>query len=139
MKIDKFDRVICKRLGEAMLEAVKKIEGEYGVKFERKGGSFSDTNYTMKIEASVVSKDGIVLSKEAGEFKRYCSMYNLEAEDLGKTFTDSTGTEWKIKGLSSRSNKYPIIAEKIGTGKDFKLGERMVQKGLGRKVAEEVW
>lgn len=135
VKINKFDKVICRKLGEAIIEAMKKIEDEYGVHFERKGGSFSETNYTLKLEASVVSQDGIVLSREAEEFKRYCQLYNLETEDLGRTFKDTTGTEWKVVGLSSRSNKYPIMAKRIADGKNFKLGQRMVQQGLGRKIS----
>lgn len=137
MKISKFDRPICRKLGEAMLEAIKKIEEEYGVHIERKSGSFTETSYTAKFEASVVAKDGTALTREAESFKTYCSMYNLEAEDLGRTFKDTTGTEWQVTGINARSRKYPIVAKRVHDGKGFKLGERMVQKGLGRKVSVE--
>jgi len=136
MKITRFDRAVCMNIGKAVTDALKPLEDKFGISFNRKGGSFSDTSYTMKIEMAVVAADGTVLSREAEDFKRYCQLYNLEAEDLGKTFVADDGYIWRVKGLNSRSRKYPILAERIKDGKTFKLGQRMVQKGLGRKLSE---
>jgi len=135
MKITRFDRTVCMNIGKAVTDALKPLEDKFGISFNRKGGAFSDTSYTMKIEMAVVAADGTVLSREAENFKKYCMMYNLEAEDLGKTFIADDGYIWKVTGLNSRSRKYPILAERAKDGKTFKLGLRMVQKGLGRKLS----
>ena len=135
MKITHFDKQMCGTLGTAVEQALQKVGEEFGVKIQRKSGTYSPTSYTMKIEASVIGQDGIVLSREAEDFKTYCHMFNLEPSDFGKTFVVD-GTIYKIKGLSIRSSKFPILAENMLNGKTFKLPERTVQRGLGRKIKE---
>ncbi len=137
MKITKFDRPICRTVGEAVIEALKPLEHRFGISFNRKGGSFSDTSYTMKIEMAVVAQDGTVLSREAEDFKKYCGTYNLEVSDLGGIFVAMDGEKYRVKGLASRSHKYPILAERLSNGRTYKLGERTVQMGLGKKVSEK--
>jgi hypothetical protein len=141
MKITQFDKEACRTLGTAVEQSLQKVAEEFGVSIKRKGGSYSSTNYVIKLEASVIGKGGVVLSREAEDFKNYYKMYNLELSDLGKTFTSEDGVQYKIKGLSTRSGKYPILAENLSNGKTFKLPERMVQRGLGRKVkpVEKLW
>lgn len=141
MKITQFDKQSCRTLAIAVEEALQKVAKEFGVSIKRKGGSYSPTNYTVKIEASIIGKGGIVISREAEDFKSYCQMYNLKPTDLGKTFTSDDGVKYKIKGLSTRSRKYPIIVKNLNNGKTFKFPERMVQRSLGRKVkvVEPLW
>ena len=136
-----FDKQACRTLGNAVEEALQKVAQEFGVSIKRKGGSYSSTNYVIKLEASIIGSGGVILSREAEEFKRYCGLYNLEPEDLGKTFTDDGGIVYKIKGLSTRSCKNPIVADNTQNGKTYRLPERMVQRGLGRKVkpVEKLW
>jgi len=138
MKIIQFDRKTCRMLGDAVENALQKVAEEYGVSIKRKGGSFMPTNYTIKLEASIIGQGGVVLSREAENFKHYCQIYNLEPSDLDKTFTAENGVGYKIKGLSTRSSKCPIIAESLKNGKTYKLPERMVQRGLGRTIKKEV-
>ena len=140
-RLVEFDKQACRTLGNAVENALQKVAQEFGVSIKRKGGSYSSTNYVIKLEASIIGSGGVILSREAEEFKRYCGLYNLEADDLGKTFTSEDGTSYKISGLSTRSGKYPILAENLSNGKTFKLPERMVQRGLGRKVkpVEKLW
>ena len=134
MKITQFDKPTCKTIGMAMEQALQKVGEEFGVSIKRKSGSFTHTNFTIKIEASVVGQNGVVLSREANNFKSYCGMYNLKPSDLGRTFTSDDGTTYKVTGLSTRSDKYPILAESLKNGRVYKLPERMVQRGLGKTV-----
>ena len=136
MKITRFDKATCKEVAKAAELALQEVAKTYGVSLAYKGGSFSPNNFTMKFETSVVGEGGIVLSKEATDFKSYCQMYNLEPTDLGKVFTSDDGTQYKITGITPRGGKYPILAESLSNGKTYKLPERMVQRGLGRKVKD---
>jgi len=136
MKITRFDKTICKEVSKTADSALQQLSQAYGLNITYKGGSFSLNNFTMKFEASVVGEGGVVLSKEATNFKSYCQMYNLEPTDLGQTFTSDDGTKYKVTGITSRGGKYPILAENLSNGKIYKLPERMVQRGLGRKITE---
>jgi len=137
MKITQFNRTACRMLGDAIEQALQEVAEEYGVSIKRKGGSFMPSNYTIKLEASVVTNDGIVLSREVENFKNYCHDYNLEQGDLYRVFTVN-GANYRLKGLSTRSGKFPILAVSLKNGKTYKLPERMVQKALHRTVKKEV-
>jgi len=76
-------------------------------------------------------------AREVEDFKDYCHDYNLEQADLYRVFAIN-GTDYKIKGLSMRSRKLPILAVSLKNGKTYKLPERMVQKALHRTVKKEV-
>ena len=134
MKITNFDRKTCQMLASAVEEALKEVAQRFGVNIQRKGGgSFSPTNFTMKIEASVVGQDGTVYSREAENFKLWAKIYNLAPDDLGKSFKSYNGVTYKLVGIATKSHKFPIIAEDE-RGRRYKLPERMVQQGLGRTV-----
>ena len=137
MKITHFDKKACVLLGNAIEQALEKVADEYGVSIKRKNGSFMPSNYTLKLEASVIASDGIALSKEVEDFKDYCHDYNLEQADLYRVFSVN-GISYKLKGLSIRSRKHPILALNLKNGKTYKLPERIVQKALYRTVKKEV-
>jgi len=134
MKITQFDRKTCQMLGSAVEEALQQVSKNFGISINCKGGTFSSTNFTMKIEAAVIGQNGDILSKEVENFKMYCGMYNLLPDDLGKSFKANDGNTYQIKGLTNRGGKFPILAVNLTNGKTYKLPERMVQRGLGRKV-----
>ena len=137
MKIDQFDKPTCLILGAAISDALQTVANEFGVSIKRKGGSYSSTNLTIKLEAAVIGVNGVVLSKEVENFQRYCKSYNLEPTDLGETvYID--GIRYKISGLSPRSRKFPVLAKSLKNGKTYKFPERTVRKALGRKVEKEI-
>jgi hypothetical protein len=124
MKIKHFDRSTCDALSKVIIAALKSagIEDEYGVKLADKGGSFSDNNFTMRLEIARIHEDGGVLTKEAQDFKTYARRYGLTADCLNKVFVDLTdGTRWKVVGAKPRSPKYPILVEKVGSGMLYKF------------------
>ena len=133
MKITEFDKPKCRVVGYAVEEALKEVGVEFGIRLKYKGGSFTSTNCTVKIEASVIREDGTVITREADDFKRYCGLYNLLPEDLGKTIPHD-GDSFQIVGLAMKSHKYPILATNLKNGKIYKLKEAGVQRALGRKV-----
>ena len=95
-------------------------------KYDCNGGA----KYTVEVSPVV---NGRTISKEAIEFQTYCQLYGLEKSDMGKTFFNN-GETFKITGLSSRSRKFPIFAERIKDGKEFKFTPESVKIGLGRQM-----
>jgi hypothetical protein len=134
MKIEQFNKKYCQMLGSAVEEALQQVGKNFGVNIRRTGGTFSSTNFTIKIEASVIGEDGNTLTRDAEIFKMYCHQYNLEPTDLGATFTASDQTVYKITGMKARSGKFPILAISLTNGKTYGLPASMVQRGLGRKI-----
>ena len=136
MKITNFNRKTCHMLRSAVEESLQQVGKNFGISIKCGNGSFSPTNFIVKIEGSVIGIDGEIQSREAETFKMYCGMYNLKPEDLGKSFISNDGTQYKIKGLSNRGSKNPIFAVNKANGKTYRLPERMVQRGLGRTVRD---
>ena len=132
MKINKFDRPSCKIVGEAVDQALKGVADKFGITIKRKSGTFSENNYTIKIEASVIGENGLAISKEAEAFKQMAQYYGLAASDLNKKFTNWSGKEYQIVGLATKSSKYPILAKEIDSGKTFKFAEKQVQDLLNK-------
>lgn len=113
IKITEFNRKTCCSVSEQIEAHLAGLADELGIKITSKGGSYSDTSYTLKIECATISEDGQVQTKEATDFALYASRYGLEADDLGKTFTRS-GDLYTIVGCKPRSRKYPILVRKSG-------------------------
>lgn len=132
MKITAFDKPSCRALRIAVEAKLQEVAKEFGIAIKTGNGTFTRSNFNFKVEACVFANDGTVLSKEAEEFKRFAPSYGLEASDLGKEFV-LRGETYKIKGLSSRSTKFPIFATKLSDGKCYKFPEDMV-KTLLKKV-----
>lgn len=128
-KIDSFNSTNCRLVEEKIVETLKNIENELGVVIQGKGGTFSNNNYTMKLEIATIGNDGEVQTKDAENFKMYAKLYGMEKEDLGKEIYIE-GKKVKIIGLMPRSKKYPILGEQTDNGKQFKYGLETVKKAL---------
>ena len=123
-------------LNELFEKAEKKAERELKVRFSIGSISFGSDNASVKVSVSDVvvsgrgeNKQVEVKTKEAMDFKRYAPMFDLEADDFGKTF-NMRGKEYKIVGLKPRSKKYPVLAE--ADGKVYKVPVDMVNTYLKR-------
>lgn len=110
MKVDQFDRGILSAIDADVIEALKPVAEKYGIDISKGRGTFSNTNFTMKIEMSVVGDDGNAVTKEVRDYQSYAHLYDLSPEWLGKTFMNN-GREFKICGLSMKAKKYPVLAE----------------------------
>ena len=134
MKIDTFNKASCRVLRNVVEETLQEVAKEHGVCIKVGSGSFSGNNFTFKVEASVIGANGIALSKEAESFKMLAKAYNLEASDLHREFT-FRGDAYKIKGLSSRSEKFPILATKLSDGKTFKFPSDLISELLKKVIS----
>jgi len=134
--IKQFDRATCTIIHNAIDKALEPVAKKFGISIDNGSGSYTDDNYTLKIELAVIGEDGTANSKLVTDFKHMCSRYNLQIDDLGKQFKVSSGVTYEVKGLSRRSHKFPIIVKNIDNNKMYKLTIQSVQRGLGRPVTE---
>ena len=123
------DRGKARFIGEKVMAKLKEIEDELGVTFSRGSGSYDSATYSMKVTATVDNVDGSTRTPEMMDFERHASMYGLEAENLGATFTQG-GTEYEIVGMKPRSSKYPILAKSFTNGKTYKFPADTVKRLL---------
>jgi len=130
MRIEMFDRTICRAVAEKITEALGPITEEMGLVVEYKSGSFSDTSFKMRIELATISEDGEANTQERTDFLRYAEIYGLSPDDYGREFTNHKGNTFKICGLASRSRKYPVLATKIGSDDVYKFSVEQVRRLL---------
>jgi len=121
-----FNRGNLGAIQEKMVEKLKEIENELGIKFESQGCSFGDIEATFKIK-------GIIAGTDPGKdkFEKYCNLYGLEKSDFGKTFSER-GKEYKITGILTSSRKYPIEVVRLSDGQKMKYTVSGVKTALGK-------
>ena len=124
--MEEIDRIVVRNLRDRIQEVLDKEKqfinmscaGDYSIHVGN--ATFTESNITLKVEVSLVGKNGEVKTKDAEYFKTYAILCGLQSEDLGKIF-HSNGHAYKIVGLKTNSGKYPVIAERED-GKKFKFG-----------------
>lgn len=122
---------VLKKIRDEVNALLKPIGEKYAVKMELGRATYSQNNFTFKLEGSRIGEDGTAATKEAEAFKILAKMFGLEPDDLGKTFR-SQGKEFTITGLSPKSSKFPIHA-KGSDGKNYKFPAETVKLLLIRK------
>jgi hypothetical protein len=91
-----FDRARCREIHDALDEALQPLGRRLGLTIRLGGGSFT-----------------------AGNIRRNCLRYGLQAEDLNKTFTWG-GREFVLVGCSPRASRFPLLG-RSSDGKVFKF------------------
>jgi hypothetical protein len=127
MTMNQFDKPTCRLLAEEIDRALQPVAERHGIVIQHGRGSFSPTNYTLKIECSV-RLNGETVTPEAEAFKRYAEHYGLKPEDLGKIISHA-GSQFRIVGLKPNSRRFPILAERLPDGKRFVLPAYAMGKG----------
>jgi len=115
VKISIINRQSCRTVQEAALAELQKVADKYGLVVQSGGGTFTSTSFRFKVEFAVVDDSGVAQSRDATHFERYCTLYGLKPEDLGREFV-YRGSKYTIVGLSSRSRKFPILTTQEGRG-----------------------
>jgi hypothetical protein len=124
--IKTLDRQNVKTISEDVMDALKSVALKHGVQFSYKGGRFSSSNVTYKIEAAVVGDGGVVESSERKDFILYATSYGLKPEWLDTKFTQS-GKEFTIVGLSTRKHKNPVLCKQTSNGKTYIFSAEMIK------------
>ena len=124
MKLTTIDRTNLRMIKDDINRAVQAVAEKYGVSIEMGSASFSATSATAKVIIAVVADNGTVRSPESVAYENYKELYGLK-KNLGETFIQN-GEAYTIKGLATRSSKYPIIAENR-QGKSYKFQIKVAQ------------
>jgi|TARA_R110002051_G_scaffold11327_1_gene41354 hypothetical protein len=128
MKVKEIDRNLLEKVRDEISHCLEPIGEKHGIELKLGRCSYSSGNFTMKLEGSLVGDDGVVLTKEAEDFKKYAHWHGLEPEDLGKTFVQAH-VVYTITGLKTRARKYPITA-KASNGGSYKFAADSVKRLL---------
>ena len=128
----RFDRAAVRAIRDRLQQALQPLGKELGMVIDVAGGSFTEANIVFKVEVATVGENGQVHNREAEDFKRMASLIGMKPEDLGREVA-IIGRRYKIKGWLTKSKRYPILAESIPGGRDFKLPLHEVKLALGYK------
>jgi len=126
MGINKFDRANIRALNEAVIKAIQPVAEEFGIQIKAGGGTFTPTDYKMRLICAVQNTDGTYETPERADFKLFASLYGLTADDVDMEFIWNR-EKYKLVGIKSRSTKFPLIGQRIKDGKRFKFGPDIVK------------
>ena len=131
------NRANVKAISDDIMEALKAVSLKYGVKFSYKGGSFSPSNATYRIEAAIVGNDGVAETRERKDYQIYCYQYGLKPEWLDKSF-NHISDKYTIVGLSTRKSKNPVLCRNERSGKTFIFPDAMVALLMNAQIQTSV-
>ena len=126
MEIKQFNRSNLKKLEEAVIKAVQPVAEEFGIQIKYGGGSFTATDFKLRLVCAVQNDDGTYETPERADFKKFAYMYGLTADDIDMEFTWN-GEKHKLSGLKTRGKKFPFIGKRVKDGKQFKFGADIVK------------
>lgn len=131
MKVKKISKDTLKNI-RPLINAILEPLGEgLGIKFHAGNCSFSEKEFTFKLNGRLPETDGEFIPKTHQDFKNNTHFnYGLEPDDLG-TWFEIDGVSYAIDGCKPRSPKYPIIGKRAD-GKRFKFQASAVRVALGR-------
>jgi hypothetical protein len=118
------DRNAVQQMSDALMANLKSLEAQFGVKFNYKGGSYTNSNVVFRVEAALVGAGGEVKSIEREAYKRSAEVYGLKKEWLDKPFSFS-GNTYTVYGLKTRCCKSPVLVVR-SDGRRFKMTVPMV-------------
>lgn len=128
-KLARFDRVACKVLRNEIDQALQQVADKYGINIKAGNATFTDNNITFKLQLSTIGDNGLTMTKEAEDFKRYAFEHGLSADKLFAEFTIGHKT-YTLLGYKPRSTRYPFIAKCHSTGQTYKLPEHSVKRAF---------
>jgi len=130
MKVKEIDKILLQKVRDEISHCLEPLGEKHGIELKLGSCNYSFDNFTMKLEGSLVGDDGVVLTKEAVDFKKYAHWHGLVPEDLGKSFVH-TNVVYTITGLKTRAKKYPIIIE------DNKGRRRAIAAGSAKMLLKQ--
>ena len=104
-------------------EVLKGVADKYNVDLQAGNISYSDTNFTMKLEAKAREING--QSFEQAEFEKYCLLYGFSKSDYNREFI-LNGRKFYLIGFKPKASKYPALA-KCEDGKNYKFSAEIIK------------
>lgn len=125
-KITKIDRQTCKRLRPLIDSHLATLGHNLGLKIEAGNATYDPAGFvTFKVKCQLEGFDA-----DKHDWDQNCWQFNLQEDHFGAEIAYG-GNRYKLVGISPRSRKYPIIAERLEGaqgGKWFKLPERAIAR-----------
>lgn len=119
-KVTEFSSSICKAISIDVNAALKAVGAKYGLNFQTRGGTYGDQVWTIKLEAGIVSKGGVVASKASEDFKRYAKIHKIPLSALGQSFRAGKRS-FILRGYLPKAKRFPFSAECEQDGKLWRL------------------
>lgn len=119
-----FSRPMIKQLRDEITEALKPLAEKHGISFDMGSISFSSDSFSVSLKGKTLDESGVPVV-DTTTFTRYCSLFGLKPEDLGRKFV-SRGHTFEITGLNPNRPRYPISARR-SDGKLFKFARAGIQ------------
>lgn len=116
-----------------ILQTLKALETELGVKFAGNGGKYGATNGYIRIGVEV-QNNGNGKTGSQSEYERLATSMGLKPNWFGQSFY-SEGTEYKIVSVNIGSPKYRLMVDRVHDGKKFRATVAMCKTGLEAAVA----
>lgn len=113
--------------------ALATVGQKHGLVLHARNATFNATTATFKLEVATVTDSGLVVTKEAADFKSHAFLVGLKADQLGAEFHYS-GRGWTVSGMKPRS-KQSILCRR-DDGQTFKMTPEFVKlclAGFGMK------
>jgi len=120
----RFTRDGIKQLRWDVEQALAPLEKHWDAKFKLGTIRFRENSADIKVSVSLVGDSGIVQTREREAFIKSASQYGLKSAWLDQEFC-SSGSYFRITGLSTRRLKYPVDVERRD-GKPFKFSAILV-------------
>lgn len=124
----KFTRQICREVRADIEAALKVVAAKHGVELAVSAGSFSPTDYRVRVELSAALTEGGSAAQEA--FTRYAPRFGAKAADFGRIVT-VLGVRYELVGIMPKSHKYPFLGKRVSDGAMRKLPAESVRFVLG--------
>lgn len=128
MTITTFDKATVRSLTIEIEAALQSVADAHGVSIKRGSASFDQSTIKLSIQIATIDDSGMVSTREAMKFPTFCKMFNLDPEDLGKTFHDQ-GRLFTVTGLKPGNPKFPVMVKR-DDGREYKYPASTVVRGL---------
>lgn len=112
-----FNRQQYNTIAQAMLDALRPVEEQFGVRISRENGTYGN-GMSIRFQVARINADGVAQTRERIDFRKYAAQYGLEANMLDQEF-DFSGDTFRISGLNTRASKRPIIVESLRSQKSY--------------------
>lgn len=114
--IERFDTKAARLVHEGAIKALADYAKGLGLTVKAVGGRFNDNALTAKIEFAVTVRGGQRVEPAADDFRKYMTLFDFKAEDLGATF-QNRGESFKLVGLLPNKRAFPVLGERLSDGK----------------------
>lgn len=124
--MQEMNRDLARAISQDVLAALDAVAKKHNVAFSNKGGRFSSSCLTMKIEAAVIGASGTAETQERTAFKLQAKFFQLDPAWLDMTFAFG-GEDYTIVGLNTKAYKSPVLATQASNGKTYKFKAEHVE------------